>query len=100
METEIIDPKQQPDLEKFKSLCKEFKTYIHELKTKWDKDNRPSKFRDVYEVLRPDERKQIEDYIDRWARYITPIAEAWWKEHGYGVNWPDDNSKPVGYYRL
>lgn len=99
METDS-NKKKQADLETFKSLCEEFKLYIDELKTKWNGDNRPPQFRDVYEVLRPDERKQIEDHINHWGIYIKPIAEAWWKERGYEVNWPDDNSKPVGYYKL
>lgn len=99
MKTDSIK-KQQPDLKTFESLCKEFEIYISELKTKWKGDNSPPQFKDVYEVLRPDQRKQVDDHINNWDRYVTPIAEDWWKERGYGVNWPDDTSKPVGYYRL
>ncbi len=99
METNNIE-NEQPDLETFKSLCKEFETHIGKLKIEWTNDNSPPEFRDVLEVLRPHEREQIENHINRWDKYITPIAEAWWKERGYGVNWPDDNSQPVGYYRL
>ncbi len=90
----------ETDLETFESLCKEFRIYIDELKTKWKVNNRPPQFKDVYEILRPDEKAQIESHINNWDRYITPIAEEWWKQRGYGVNWPDDNSKPVGYYKL
>jgi D-mannonate dehydratase len=92
--------KQQTDLETFKSLCEEFKIYIGKLETEWKQNNKPPKFRDVYEVLRPDERKQIQDHINHWVSYVTPVAEEWWKDRGYGVIWPDDNSKPVGYYKL
>ncbi len=99
METNSIE-NDKPDLQAFKSLCEEFKLYIGKLKTKWRDENKPSTFRDVYEVLRPDQIKQIDDHNNLWDRYVTPIAEAWWKERGYGVNWPDDNSKPVGYYKL
>lgn len=99
MQTNSIE-NEQPDLETFKSLCEKFQIYIGELKTEWRRNNRPPEFKDVYEVLHPDQKKQIENHINLWDRYITPIAEEWWKECGYGVNWPDDNSKPVGYYKL
>lgn len=56
METSNIE-NDKPDLQAFKALCEEFKTYIGELKTKWRNENKPPTFRDVYEVLNTDQRK-------------------------------------------
>ncbi len=31
---------------------------------------------------------------------IGPVAEAWWKERGYGCVWPEDDSEPMKVYEL
>lgn len=82
------------------SLSEEYQTYINELKIAWKKKNKPPSFTDVYEILRQDQREQIDRYISDWAKYITPFAEAWWKKHGFGIIWPDDNSEPMQLYEL
>ncbi len=82
------------------ALSIEYEKYIEELRIKWKRENKPPQFRDVYEVLRPDQIKEIDDHINRWATYVTPFAEAWWKERGWGVIWPDDDSKPMQAYKL
>ncbi len=83
----------------FVALDEEYRAYIDKLKAGWlSKDRVTSK--NVYEVMRPEERAQVHQRIARWGRYVTPFAEAWWKERGYGVVWPDDDSKPMQVYKL
>lgn len=77
------------------SLTAEYKIYINKLKFDWRSENKPPEFKDVYEVLRPHEREKIADHIALWSRYVTPIAEAWWKERGYGIVWPDDDKSEL-----
>ncbi len=81
------------------ALGKEFKSYIEDLRKGWLRQNRIDS-RDVYEVMRPEDRARVQGRIRQWESYITPPAEAWWKERGYGVIWPDDNSKPMQVQRL
>lgn len=83
----------------FEALDKEFQAYIGRLKTEWLASNR-SRSKDVYEVMRPQERTEVHHCIDRWGKYVTPFAEAWWKVRGYEVVWPDDNSKPMQVRKL
>ena len=84
---------------KFAAFDAKFQAYVNKLRVDWLKQNRVNS-RDVYEVMRPEERAEVHRCIDQWARYITPLAEAWWRERGYGVIWSDDNSEPVEYYEL
>lgn len=81
------------------ALWREFKIHVEGLKREWLRQNRVES-RDVFEVMRPEERERVHGRIRQWERYITPLAEAWWKERGYGVIWPDDNSKPMQIQRL
>lgn len=46
------------------------------------------------------EREEVQRRIRQWQMYITPFAEAWWKERGYEVFWPDDSSKPMQVRKL
>ena len=85
---------------KFDSLNKEYETYISKLKAEWHRNNKPPQSRDVYEVMNREDREKVAWYIREWSIYITPFAEAWWKERGYGVIWPDDDSKPMKVYEL
>ena len=80
------------------SLSVEYRSYIDKLEIAWKKENKPPSFTDVYEVLRPDQREEINQYMSNWAKYITPLTEAWWKVRGMGVQWPDDDSKPMQLY--
>lgn len=91
----------------FDALDKEFREYVNKLKTDWLAKNPANVARDifgvqkdVYEVMNQRDRDRVHAVIAQWGRYITPIAEAWWKERGYAVVWPDDDSKPVKYYKL
>jgi hypothetical protein len=81
------------------ALLEEHIQYIEQLKAQWLSQNRV-RSRDVYEVMRPEDRQEVHRKIKEWETYITPIAEAWWRERGYGVIWPDDNSKPMQVYKL
>lgn len=80
--------------DEFDALSKEFEKYINELKRKWLSQNRIDS-RDVYEVMSQTQRAEVHRRIAQWSSYITPLAEAWWKERGYGVTWPADDSKPM-----
>ena len=81
------------------TLNKEYERYIRNLQAEWLSRNRVDS-RDVYEVMRPHERAEVHNRIAEWGRYITPLAEAWWRERGYGVIWPDENSQPMQVYPL
>jgi hypothetical protein len=78
---------------------REFRTYVEELKRKWTVGKRVDS-KEVYEVMNARDRERVDNIIDAWGRYITPFAEAWWKERGYGVVWPDDNSEPMQVVKL
>ncbi len=83
----------------FDALNKEYETFIHHLQANYLSQNKVDS-KDVYEVMHPNDRAKVDGVIVSWAKYITPLAEAWWKERGCGVIWPDDNSKPMQVYKL
>lgn len=83
----------------FVTLDQEYKKYISELSTKWNRNNRVDS-RDVYEVMRPEQQEEVHRRIAQWSYYITPLAEAWWKKLGYEVVWPNDNAKPMKVRKL
>jgi hypothetical protein len=80
-------------------LNNEFRLYVENLKAAWLRQNQMNS-RDVFEVMRPEERAKVHGTIRQWERYITPLVEAWWKERGYGVTWPDHNLKPMQVHKL
>lgn len=84
---------------KIRKLNNEYRTYIEGIKRKWTAENRVQSNR-VYETMYPSERAEVQRRIEQWGRYITPIAEAWWKERGYGCIWPKNNSDPMQVYQL
>ena len=90
----------------FNALDKEFREYVGKLKVAWFSQNRKYLQADifgatpVYEVMSPQERDRVHRLIAQWGIYITPIAEAWWKERGYAVLWPDDDSQPMKFRKL
>ncbi len=84
----------------FASLCEEYKTYIERLKAKWLRENNhPPGVWTLYE-LDPEEQRRVHGVNHRWGQYITPIAESWWQQRGYGIEWPKKSSDPCRYYRL
>lgn len=87
------------DEAEFEALGRDFKEYVEGLKREWLSKNRVES-RDVLEVMRPEERQKVNGKVRQWGDYITPLAEAWWKERGYSVTWPDDNSKPMQFQKL
>lgn len=80
-------------------LCSEYDEYIRKLRNVWLARKR-SYFNDVYEVMNPQQRAQVQKVIDDWATYITPLAEAWWRERGYEIIWPEDNSEPTTFRKI
>ncbi|MEK7462178.1 MAG: hypothetical protein AAB618_01230 [Patescibacteria group bacterium] len=83
----------------FPNLSKEYRVYIDNLKRKWLAKNRYDS-RDVYEIMPAWERSKVQGRIRQWGDYITPLAEAWWGERGYRIEWPTDDSKPVRLFKL
>lgn len=81
------------------ALREEYCRYIEGLQRPWLAENR-SRSKDVYPVMSERDRAEVHSIMARWATYITPLAENWWKERGYGIIWPDDNTKPEQYYKL
>lgn len=85
--------------QKFEQLNQQFCEYCNLLRTEWLKDNRSSSH-NVYEVMNDKEKLEVDNIITRWKLYITPLAESWWKERGFGITWPEDDSKPVQIYEF
>jgi hypothetical protein len=83
----------------FDNMNTEYRAYISKLRAEWLARYEVRSF-EVYEVMRPEEQAEVHQRVAQWARYITPLAEAWWKERGYGVIWPTDDSKPMQVYML
>ncbi len=81
------------------ALNVEYEAYVRRLRMAWLRENRVDS-KDVYEVMHPTEREKVHECIAQWRRYITSLAEAWWKDRGYGVVWPRDDSKPMRVYKL
>lgn len=89
--------------EEFNAHNEQYATYIDDLKSEWLAENRirSNGFgSDCYETMNPTQREEVHNRINQWERYITPLAEAWWKERGYGIIWPDDNAQPMKLYKL
>lgn len=86
--------KDTPTQNDFDVLNREYKEYIEGLKRKWVPKNQVHS-KDVFEVMDRFDREKVEQKMKDWERYITPLAEDWWKDRGYGVIWPDDNTKPM-----
>lgn len=80
-------------------LNAEYREYIEGIRREWIAANWVRSNR-VYETMRDEEREEVHRRIEQWGRYITPIAERWWAERGYGCIWPDDDSEPMGLYLL
>lgn len=57
-------------------------------------------FRNVIEVMSPAERERLNKVPAEWEAYITPLAEAWWKKHGYKIIWPEKNDQPTGFRKI
>jgi hypothetical protein len=82
-----------------RKLNTEYREYIMNIKRKWTAENRMRSNR-VYETMYKEEREEVHRRIAQWGRYITPIAEKWWAERGYGCIWPDDDNLPMQVYLL
>lgn len=84
---------QNPATQRFEILNIEFHQYVEKLRREWKIKNRsyPSK---VYETMNSKEQAEVHNKILAWREYITPIAEAWWKERGFELFWPDDDNQP------
>ncbi len=82
------------------ALSQEYKAHIEGLQKAWLRENnhRP-KHHTLYE-LDPREQERVDFVIKRWSEYITPIAEAWWKERGFGIIWPKGSSQPCQIFKL
>jgi len=91
--------KKLSEQKEFEALNKEYLLYVTRLRRNWLRHNQVES-KNVYEVMRPDERAKVEEKIPALAKYITPLTEAWWKQRGWGVIWPEGNSKTMQVYKL
>jgi hypothetical protein len=82
-----------------KALSEEFESYVLEKRRVWLNENK-YQTTEVYEVLNRTERAKVHKCFDQLNDYIAITAEAWWEKRGYGCIWPDDNSEPMGVYKL
>ena len=89
----------EPEKIQFDALNHAYTEYIEDLKRKWLSTNRMDS-KDVYEVMRPEQQQEVKRRITEWSSYIAPLAEAWWKNHGFEVVWPEDNSHPMKVRKL
>ena len=71
----------------FQKLHLEYKEFVIILRMSWTSQNRSSSDK-PYELMSYKKRKEVDDIIMRWQEYITPLAEAWWKERGWTIHWP------------
>ncbi len=83
----------------FEQLCPDYRAYIEQLRTAWLETKRVTS-KKVLELMCPDERAEVDVRVAEWARHVTPLANAWWKERGYGVIWPADDTKPEQHFKL
>ena len=73
-EIEIMDSAASVDTD-LEILREQFKAYVDQLKKEWLQNNR-SKSQDVFEVMNPTDRHEVERIIKQWSKYIEPLAEA------------------------
>lgn len=85
--------------QKVDALNDEYREYVEKLKRSWLPNNQVKSSR-VFEVMYPHEQTEVQEKLSAWERYIAPLAEKWWKQRGYGVVWPEDNSKSMQVYEL
>lgn len=76
-----------------------YQAYVTKLRTAWLTENR-SRSKGVFEVMSQTDKDEVRRIMARWEAYITPLAEAWWKERGYGIVWPTDNALGEQYFKL
>jgi hypothetical protein len=89
-----------PEQAEFNALTAQFKSCVERLKSLWlRKYNRIPRGAGLYE-LDPEERQRADRVIAAWEKYITPLAERWWKKCGYEIVWPEHASDPCGYRKL
>lgn len=92
--TEAIETQADVD-----ALTAMYIAYIESLRGPWSLKNRTN-FKEVYEVLRPEQQAEVHRRIAQGEYYIAPLAEVWWKERGFGITWPADNAEPMKVYKL
>jgi hypothetical protein len=82
----------------FHVLQAEYTEHMESLKHAWLRENNTMRGHpECYEVMRDKDRQQVHSVMRSYHSYITPIAEKWWKDHGWTIHWPKDNSDPCQY---
>jgi len=82
------------------ALNEAYKCFIERLRKRWLRNNNhPPKEWRLYE-LDAEERQRVDRVIRNWEQYVTPVAERWWKRHGFGIVWPKKSSDPCQIYKL
>lgn len=82
----------------FDALHAEYVQHMENLKRNWLLlNNTIHNHPDCYEVMRDKDRAEVDGILRSFDVYITPIAEKWWKDRGWTIQWPANNSDPCQY---
>ena len=84
------------EISEFRRLHARYADIITRLRIIWVAKNKPHS-ENVWEVMHDSEKREVELVIHMWDRYVTPLAEAWWKRRGYTIHWPENNNEPCRY---
>ena len=79
------------DEQEFRTLHKQYEEYVRNERSAW-LARAQLRFKNVYEVMSEAERRDVQQCMFEWEYYITPLAEAWWKERGWTIHWPSKNT--------
>lgn len=82
-----------------KQLNEEYQRYIAGERTRWI-EARGIRTDTLAPLLSQEARNKIENLSHAWSEHITPLAEAWWNQRGYGVVWPEEHTRPMQVYKL
>ncbi len=90
-------PRKSDPHAKIKKLIPAYIRYITQEKCKWIAQNR---MYNVIEVMSNVELAELNRRTGLLREHVTRLAEEWWKQRGYGIQWPDDDNEPMGIYPL
>ncbi len=75
--------------QEFQTLHAQYEEEMTSLRHAWLLQNNPFRNHpDCYEVMRESDRRGVAGVITSFEAYMTPIAEKWWKDRGWTMEWP------------
>jgi hypothetical protein len=82
----------------FTALQAEYQEHMEELRFEWVRQNNTMRNHpDCYEVMRDQDRERVHGVMQSYNAYITPIAEKWWKDRGWTIQWPTADESRCSY---